>query len=212
VFPIFNCLNCLHENLKILVTLWLRQMSTLGPVTDLLRASARGDSAAEAEVMSLVYNELRHRAARYMRRERSDHTLQPTALVHETWLRLRGQECDWRNRSQFFGVAARQMRRILLDHARKRQSYKWAAIEDRVSFSSALATAKERPSELVAIDDALHRFARHYPRQAKTVELRFFGGYSEDEVAGILEISVETVKRDWRFAKTWLSRDLRQTG
>ncbi len=187
-------------------------MPGIGPVTDLLRASARGDPASEAELMSLVYGELRRRAARYMRRERPDHTLQPTALVHEAYLRLRGQGCDWRNRAQFYGVAARQMRRILVDHARKNRAAKRTGGDDRVSFSNALATAQERPGELVAIDDALGRLAGQYPRQAKTVELRFFGGYSEEEIGGMLQISVETVKRDWKFAKTWLSRDLRQTG
>ena len=186
-------------------------MPAPGPVTALLRASSRGDPASEAELLSLVYSELHRRAAHYMRRERSDHTLQPTALVHEAYLRLRGQDCDWQNSSQFFGVAAQQMRRILVDHARKHQALKRAAVDGRVSFTNALETASERPSELMAIDDALGRLARQYPRQAKTVELRFFGGYSEEEIAGMMEISVETVKRDWKFAKTWLSRELRQT-
>ncbi len=181
-----------------------------GEITVLLRASARNDPAAEAELLSLVYGELKRRASGYMRRERSDHTLQPTALVHETYLRLRNQDCDWQNRSHFFGVAAQQMRRILVDHARKRSAQKRAVIEDRVTFGNALETARERPAELLAIDEALERLAREYPRQEKTVELRFFGGYSEEEIAAILEHSVETVKRDMKFAKTWLSRELRR--
>jgi RNA polymerase sigma factor (TIGR02999 family) len=189
----------------------LRQMSTAGQITGLLRTSVWGDPAAESVLMSLVYAELRRRAGNYMRRERPDHTLQPTALVHEAFLRLRGQDCDWQNSSQFFGVAAQQMRRILVDHARKRQARKRAAVDDRVSFENALASVRERPGELVAIDDALERLGGRYPRQARTVELRFFGGYSEDQIAQMLEVSVETIKRDWKFAKTWLSRDLRQT-
>lgn len=185
-------------------------MPASGPVTDLLNASARGDTAAEAELLSLVYADLRRRAANYMRRERPDHTLQPTALVHEAYLRLRGQEWSWQNRSQFFGVAAQQMRRVLMDHARKHRAEKRGTGYDRVSFNDALNTARERPDELVAIDGALERLAQRYPRQAKTVELRFFGGYSEDEIATVQRVSVETVKRDWKFAKTWLSRDLRR--
>lgn len=185
-------------------------MSDSGPVTALLRASSQGDAAAEAELMSLVYSELHRRAAAYMRRERSDHTLQATALVHETYLRLRGQECQWRNSAQFFGVAAQQMRRILVDHARKHHANK-RDVGERVSFANVLETARERPGELMAIDDAIERLAGRYPRQARTVELRFFGGYSEEEIAGMMAVSVETVKRDWQFAKIWLSRDLRQT-
>jgi RNA polymerase sigma-70 factor (ECF subfamily) len=181
-----------------------------GQITLLLRASGDGDRAAEAELMSLIYGELRRRAASYLRLERPNHTLEPTALVHEAYLRLVDQNCAWRNRAQFFGVAAQQMRRILVDHARKHRACKRASGEDHVSFYDAVASAREKPGELVAIDDALERLAREYPRQAKTVELRFFGGYSEEEIGGMLEISVETVKRDWKFAKTWLSRDLRQ--
>jgi RNA polymerase sigma factor (TIGR02999 family) len=182
-----------------------------GQITVLLRASARDNPAAEAELLSLVYDDLRRRAAGYMRRERSGHTLQPTALVHETFMRLRYQDCDWQNRSHFFGVAAQQMRRILVDHARKRNAQKRAVMEDRVTFGNALETARERPGEMLAIDEALERLAEEYPRQEKTVELRFFGGYTEEEIAAILEHSIETVKRDMKFAKTWLSRELRRS-
>jgi len=181
-----------------------------GQITLLLRAAGDGDRMAEAELISLVYSELRRRAAGYLRAERPDHTLQPTALVHEAYLKLVDQRCEWRNRSQFFGVAARQMRRILVDHARKRRACRRVGLDELVSFHDVLATVREKPDELVAIDDALERLARVYPRQAKTVELRFFGGYSEAEIAGLLETSEQTVKRDWKFAKTWLSRDLRQ--
>jgi RNA polymerase sigma factor (TIGR02999 family) len=188
----------------------LSNVADAGIITRLLRASSQGDSSAEAELISLVYGELRRRAAAYLRMERPDHTLQPTALVHEAYLRLIGHGGDWQNRSQFFGVAARQMRRILVDHARKHSAAKRAGEEIRVSFRDALATASEQPGELAAIDQALERFAGEYPRQARVVEMRFFGGYGEEEIAGTLGISIITVKRDWKFAKAWLSRDLRQ--
>jgi RNA polymerase sigma factor (TIGR02999 family) len=188
----------------------LTNVSDAGVITRLLRASSHGDRSAEGELIALVYGELHRRAANYMRRERPDHTLQPTALVHEAYLSLIGHDGDWQNRSQFFGVAAQQMRRILVDHARKHHAAKRVGNGVRVSFRDALATATEQPGDLAAIDEALERLAGEYPRQARVVELRFFGGYAEEEIARILGISVETVKRDWKFAKTWLSRDLRQ--
>jgi RNA polymerase sigma factor (TIGR02999 family) len=188
----------------------LTSVSEPGIVTHLLRASSLGDRSAEAELIALVYGDLRRRAVALLRRERRDHTLQPTALVNEAYLRLAGQDGDWRNRSHFFGVAARQMRRILVDHARKRHAAKRAGNETRVSFRDALATATEQPDRLAAMDEALERLAGEYPCQARVVEMRFFGGYGEEEIAGILGNSVETVKRDWKFAKAWLSRDLRQ--
>jgi RNA polymerase sigma-70 factor, ECF subfamily len=185
-------------------------MPETGEVTRLLRASSDGDRSAEAELISLVYGELRKRAAGFMRFERPGHTLQATAVVHEAYLRLMGQDADWQNRSHFFGMAAQQMRRILVDHARKQKAAKRPGSDSRVSFEDALGAAVEKPRELVAIDDALKRLSDEYPRQARVVELRFFGGYTEEEAAQILEISAETVKRDWKFARTWLSRDLRQ--
>ena len=184
-------------------------MSSPGEVTRLLRASSQGDRDAEAELIPLVYGELRRRAAGYMRMESPGHTLQPTALVHEAYLKLIGEEGNWQNRSQFFGVAARQMRRILVDHARKRKASKRDGGEVRVSFQDALAVATDRPGELVAMDDALELLSVEYPRQAQVVELRFYGGYTEDEIARILGTSVETVKRDWKFARVWLSREVR---
>ncbi len=184
-------------------------MSSPGEVTRLLRASSQGDRDAEAALIPLVYSELRRRAASYMRRETPGHTLQPTALVHEAYLKLIGEEGNWQNRSQFFGVAARQMRRILVDHARKRKADKRAGGEVRASFQDALAIATERPAELVAMDDALELLALAYPRQAQVVELRFYGGYTEDEIARILGTSLETTKRDWKFARVWLSREVR---
>ena len=185
-------------------------MATPGQVTELLRASRGGDQAAADALIPLVYGELRRLAASYMKLERPDHTLQPTALVHEAYIRLVGQESDWQGRTHFLGVAARQMRRVLVDHARKRSASKRAGHESRVTFEDALAVANDKPHELVAVDQAVEQLAKEYPRQARVVELRFFGGYTEDETAQILSVSPETVKRDWRFARTWLSREIHQ--
>ena len=185
-------------------------MPEVGEITRLLRASVRGGRSAEAELISAVYGELRRRAAAYMRMERPDHTLQTTALVHETYLRLIDQHEDWQNRAQFFAVAARQMRRILVDHARKHKAIKRASGEIRVPFDDGLAAAMERPTVLLALDEALKRLGDEYPRQAKVVEMRFFGGYPEQEIGEILNIAAETVKRDWKFAKAWLSREIGQ--
>jgi RNA polymerase sigma-70 factor (ECF subfamily) len=185
-------------------------LSSEGQVTRLLHASNDGDRAAEEELISLVYGELRRRAAAYLRIERADHTLQPTALVHEAYLKMVGQETDWQNRAHFFGVAAQQMRRILVDHARKRQASKRAGSEHGITFDDALAVTAKQPQGLIAVDEALEGFAAEYPRHARVVELRFFGGYTEDEIARMLAVSPETVKRDWRFAKTWLNRAIRQ--
>jgi RNA polymerase sigma-70 factor (ECF subfamily) len=186
-------------------------MSSAGDVTRLLQASSRGDTMAEAELIPLVYDELRRRAAGYMRFERPNHTLQPTALVHEAYLKMVDQNANWQTRSHFFAVAAQQMRRILLDHARKHRAGKRAGGEQRVSFQDALAVAEAKPDELLAIENALQQLTGQYPRQARVVELRFYGGYTEDEVAKILGTSPETVKRDWKFAKAWLSREIRLT-
>jgi RNA polymerase sigma factor (TIGR02999 family) len=184
-------------------------MSSARDVTRLLQASSHGDRGAEAELIPLVYDELHRRAVGYMRFERPNHTLQPTALVHEAYLKMVDQDSNWQTRSHFFAVAAQQMRRILLDHARKHKAGKRAGGEQRVSFEDALAVADTKPDELLAIEDALQRLASEYPRQGRVVEFRFYGGYTEEEVAKILEISPETVKRDWKFAKAWLSRDIR---
>jgi RNA polymerase sigma factor (TIGR02999 family) len=181
-----------------------------GSATELLRASGEGNRAAEAQLIPFVYNELRRLAASYMRSERPEHTFQPTALVHEAYLRLIGQESSWKSRTHFLGVAAQQMRRILVDHARKHQAAKRAGGESRISFEDVLAIAAEKPAQLVSVDEALDRLAAEYPRQARVVELRFFGGYTEDDVAEILAVSPETVKRDWRFARSWLGREVRK--
>jgi RNA polymerase sigma factor (TIGR02999 family) len=179
-----------------------------GRITLLLRASSEGNRAAEEELIPLVYDELRRLAASYMRRERPDHTLQPTALVHEAYLKLVGQKVDWKNRSHFFGLAAQQMRRVLVSHARRHRAAKRGG-GNKVSFDDALEVAEQQPRNMIAIDDLLKSFAVDYPRQAKVVDLRFFGGNTEEEVAEILGVAPETVIRDWKFAKTWLSHEIR---
>lgn len=159
--------------------------------------------------MPLVYNELRRLAGRYMRGERADHTLQPTALVHEAYPRLIGQhEVAWQNRSHFYGVAARLMRNILVDHARARQAHKRGGQEQKVTFDEALEFAGGERTDVLALDEALSRLAQRDPRQARIVELRFFGGLSENEAAEVLGISVRTVKRDWAVARAWLYREI----
>jgi RNA polymerase sigma-70 factor, ECF subfamily len=180
-------------------------VSATGQVTRLLAEARSGNRAAEEALIPLVYAELRRLAASYMRRERADHTFQATALVHEAYIKLLPQRVSWENRSQFFGVAAQQMRRILVDHARSRNAARRAGSEKKLRLDEALVMAKEQPAELLAVNEALDRFAQEHPRQARVVELRFFAGNTEDEVAQIVGVSVETVKRDWKFAKAWLS-------
>ena len=181
-------------------------MSSPDGVTQLLEAIAGGDDGARERLIQLLYPELRRRAAAYMRRERPDHTLQPTALVHEAYLKLLPQRVRWQNQSHFLGVAAQQMRRVLLDHARKR---KVRSSEGKVQLDDALAMAAEQPADLIAVHELLANLSAEHERQAKVVELRFFGGLTEDEIARMLHTSVETVKRDWRFSKAWLAKRLR---
>jgi len=155
--------------------------------------------------MPVVYNELRRLAQRYMRNERPNHTLQPTALVHEAYLRLVGQRAvSWQGRAHFFGVAAQLMRRVLVDHARAQHAEKRGGNESRVELDEALAPSKEKTVELLALDEALNRLAKRDPRQARIVEMRFFGGLSEEETARVLDVSTRTVKRDWTVARAWL--------
>jgi RNA polymerase sigma factor (TIGR02999 family) len=181
-----------------------------GEVTALLRDWSGGDQHALERLMPLVYQELRKLAASYMRRERSDHTLQPTALVHEAYLRLVDQRgVDWRNRAHFFGIAARMMRRILVDHARRRQAAKRDGAADRISGSGDLVEG-ERDPDLLALDVALDALEALDPRQARIVELRFFGGLTVEETAEVAGISTATVKREWQTARAWLARELRR--
>ncbi|TMQ54829.1 MAG: sigma-70 family RNA polymerase sigma factor [Candidatus Eisenbacteria bacterium] len=182
-----------------------------GEVTRILRAWGKGDQQALEKLMPVVYGELRRLAQHYLRRERPDHTLQATALVHEAYLRLVDQRAvTWQNRAHFFGVAAQLMRRILVDHARRHHAAKRGGTALKVSLNDVVLAAEERAEDLVALDDALNRLAAMDPRQGRVVELRLFGGLTVEETAEVLRISPATVKREWTTAKAWLSREIRQ--
>ncbi len=177
-------------------------------VTQLLLDWRDGDPEALASLLPLVYDELRRQAGRYMRRERRDHTLQPTALVHEAYLQLVDQNrVRWQSRAQFFGVAAELMRRIVLKHARSHNTEKRGGQAKRVPLQDNLAVEKSA-AELVALDEALERLAAFDPRQSKILELRHFGGLTIDEVAVFLDVSPATIKREARLAQAWLKREL----
>jgi RNA polymerase sigma factor (TIGR02999 family) len=175
-------------------------------VTQLLLQLTDGESAVLDDLLPLIYGELRHLAASYLRRERVSHTLQPTALVHEAYLRLIDQtQVRWQNRAHFFGVAAQMMRRILVDHARSHQAEKRGGDFQMLSFDEQIGgMAIERASDLVALDEALERLAELDPQKSRVVELRFFGGLSVEETAEVLGVSAPTIKRQWRMAKAWL--------
>jgi RNA polymerase sigma-70 factor (ECF subfamily) len=183
-----------------------------GPIdemTSLLRRLARGDKAAEAELMPAVYGELKRVAAVYLRRERPDHTLQATALVHEAYLKLAGQHApNWQDRSHFFAMAAKIMRRILTDHARQHRAQKRGSGQVDLNVDDLTLTGEAECELIQHLDEALDRLARFAPRQAKVVELRFFGGMTEHEIAQSLDICQRTVKRDWTVAKAWLYGEL----
>jgi RNA polymerase sigma factor (TIGR02999 family) len=181
--------------------------TTSGEVTGLLRAWGLGDPVARDRLLPLVYKELRRQAAVYIRRERVDHTLQPTALVHETYLRLIGQErVAWHDRAHFFGVAAQMMRRILVDYARSRGRAKRFGGALRIEFDDRFGAAEPRECELLIVDRALTELTAIDPRQGQIVELRYFGGLTEEEVAEALGVSRSTVTREWHIAKGWLYR------
>src|SRR6266851_9264746 len=185
----------------------MRGLSATHDVTQLLARWANGDEGALEDLTPLVYKELRRLAASHLRRERKSHTLQPTALVHEAYLRLVDQSNPrWEDRSHFYGVAARLMRQILVEHARRKQALKRAG--HRVSLEDALNFHQERSRDLVALDSALNALEKLDPRKCKAVELRYFGGLSMDEVAQALEVSAVTVRRDLRMAETWLHREM----
>jgi len=175
----------------------------------LLQRWSNGDSRALEQLMPLVYGELRRMARRYMAQQPSSHTLQTTALIHEAYLRLAGQEEKrWENRAHFFGVAAQAMRHILVDYARARNTGKRGGEARTVSLEEAAIVSKERAAGLVALDDALAELAQLSPRQGRVVELRYFGGLSVEETAEVLKVSLDTVTRDWSQAKAWLHREL----
>jgi len=165
------------------------------------------------EAVASVYAELRRLAAFYMRRERSGHTLQPTALVNEAFLRLIQQrDVQWNNKHQFLGVAAPIMRRILVDHSRRRQAAKRGGAVDAIPFEQAVLPMIQRASDVIALDDALDALAIRDPQQARIVELRFFSGLSIEETADVVGVSPSTIKREWNFAKAWLAREMRAVG
>ena len=177
------------------------------PASDLLHAWGEGDTRARDDLLPLVYSELRAQAARYLRRERRDHTLQPTALVHEAYLRLIGQtRVSWQNRAHFFGLAAEMMRRILVDYARKHHAAKRSGAAVRVAWDDRVGATPPLDCELLLLDQALAELAARDPRQARVVELRYFGGLSEQETAEVLTVSRATVTRDWLVARAWLFR------
>jgi RNA polymerase sigma factor (TIGR02999 family) len=178
-------------------------------VTSLLRKLSTGNQDVLAELIPLVYDELRRLAAYHLRQERSNHTLQATALVHEAYLRLVDQRhVDWKNRSHFFGVAAHLMRRILLMHARRIHAAKRGGSAGRISLDEAVVFTRERSADLVTLDELLTRLAALDPQQARIVELRFFAGLSVEEAAELVGVSTATVKREWAMAKAWLAREM----
>ena len=184
-----------------------------GEVTQLLIRLRAGDRAAEATLIPLVYAELRRLAAQYLRGERADHTLQPTALVHEAYIQLtKLHEVDWQSRSHFFATAAMVMRRILVDHARGQQAAKREGFRNAISLDEALVASPRRSAEVIALDEALDRLAELDARRSKIVELRFFGGMSEEEIGVILGVTARTVRRDWRVAKAWLYNEVNSKG
>lgn len=182
-------------------------------VTALLSEWGRGNANALNELLPLVYTELRRMAARQLRAERSGHTLQPTALVHEVYLRLVDQRrVDWRDRAHFFGVAAKVMRRILVDHARRHRASKRGDGLATVSIDEAMEEAAPDRIPVLALDHALHRLAELDEGLGRIVELRAFGGLTMEEAAHVLKVSITTAKREWRTAKAWLTRELGREG
>jgi len=178
-------------------------------ITQLLAEWSEGNQAALDKLYPLVYNELRRLAHGYLRRERKGHTLQTTALINEAYLRLVDQkQVHWANRSHFFAISAQIMRRILIDHARRYDYAKRGGGAPRISLDEAAVVAKERARELLMLDEALNGLAKIDPRRGRVVELRYFGGLNNEEIAGVLKISENTVTRDWNMARAWLYQEL----
>jgi RNA polymerase sigma factor (TIGR02999 family) len=178
-------------------------------ITQLLLAWSDGDKQALDRLVPLVYDELRRLAQNYMRRERAGQTLQTTALIHEAYLRLiDADRVQWRNRAHFFGIAARLMRQILVARARERGCQKRGGGAERVSLDEAMVIDERLDENLVALDEALGELSQFDARMAQVVEMRFFGGLTEEEIAAALDVSTKTVRRDWRLARSWLRRKL----
>lgn len=186
-------------------------MDTPSPqeITELLRAWGAGDEAALTRLTALVYDRLHRIAQGYLRRERPGHSLQATELINEVYLRLVDlNRVEWQDRAHFFALSARLMRRILVDFARSRPRRLGSRDGERVEFEETLVVAMEKEPVLVAVDDALRSMEKVYPRQAQVVELRYYGGLTMDEIAAVIKVSVETVNRDWKFARAWLRQQL----
>ena len=182
-------------------------------ITVLLNALEKGEASAVDAIIPLIYNDLRDRARRFLQRERSNHTLNTTALVHEAYLKLVGQqEVNWKNRAHFFGVASLVMRRILINYAKQKKAARRGGGVIPQTFLEEFVITDERSDLILALDEALQRLAGMNERQGKVVELRFFGGLTHDEIAEVLGISEPTVRRDWRFARAWLNRELSLDG
>jgi RNA polymerase sigma factor (TIGR02999 family) len=175
----------------------------------MLSAHLDGDSSAEARLLPLIYEDLRALAARHLRAEKAQHTLQATALVHEAWLRLiECERMDWKGKTHFFAMAATMLRRVLVDHARSRAARKRGGGAERITLSEVDAPPSVDRLDVLALDEALEELARTSPRQTRVVELRFFAGLSVEETAFALGVSQDTVHADWRFARAWLNREL----
>ncbi len=186
-------------------------MSSTSEVTQLLLNWSDGDKQAVDKLMPLVYDELYRLATSYMRRESSEHTLQSTALVNEAYLKLVDQtRVNWQNRSHFFGIASQVMRRILVDYARRNLAEKRGGNAETISLDDAVIFKREKSSEIIALDEALKSLAKIDERRQKVVELRFFGGLTFEETAEVLDVSKNTVVRDWNFAKAWLYRQIKK--
>jgi RNA polymerase sigma factor (TIGR02999 family) len=198
-----------HTRLTTLASRPKAAMSSPATITQLLIRWSDGDNAALDELAPQVYSELRRLAKYYLRQERPDHTLQPSDLVHEAYLRLVDEkEVDWQNRAHFFGIASVRMRHILVEHARSRQAAKRGGGEYRLSLSEADRRAGNRDINLLALDDALQRLEALDPLKSRIVELRYFGGLTIEETAEALRISPATVKRDWSMARAWLRSEI----
>jgi RNA polymerase sigma-70 factor, ECF subfamily len=180
-----------------------------GEVTLLLKAMQSGDPTASEKLLPLVYEELHRLAKSYMRRERGDHTLQPTALINETYLRLIGDTTNFQNRAHFIGFAAQVMRHVLVDHARAHNAAMRGGNLRRVELEEGVAISKERSGEILVLDEALNELEKVSPRQAKVVELRYFAGLSVEEIASMLEIGPRSVEREWASARVWLFERMR---
>ena len=178
-------------------------------ITQLLNDWSNGDNMALEQLMPFVYEELRKMAKHYMQSQRSDHTLQPTALIHEMYVKLAGsQEQNWKNRAHFFGVAATAMRHILVDYVRHRSYEKHGGKHKKVEFDETIIVSSERAAGLIELDEALKKLAELDERKSRVVELKYFGGLSNEEIAEVLQVTSKTIIRDWQFARTWLLREL----